>query len=259
MKLRFKKYFAEILGTAMLVFVGCGTGISVGTDYKKGTGYILTALAFGLVFIALYYGLSHISGCHLNPAVSMAMVITREMSFTDFIGYTVAQFVGAFAGCGLVTFVHWGHTGKYLANTYYNAAFYSTFVIELIMTMILVSVFITTYKKQTKSAGILNGLSIILVYIFSIQFTGGSANPARTLATAVFAGGEYISQGWIIIAGAFAGALIAALLHLLFKENTNNEEISDANDDSVNKENESCTEEIEADETNDLSKEGEDQ
>lgn len=224
MNLRFKKYLAELLGTAMLVFVGCGAGIAVGTDYKKGTGYLLTALAFGLIYIAMYYGLSHISGCHLNPAVSLAMLITKNISVLDFVGYTVSQVLGAVGGCGLITFIFWGHTGNYSANTYYDAAFYSTFVIELIMAVIVVSVFLTTREKYSSFGGIMNGAAIFLVYVFSIQLTGGSANPARTLATAIFAGGNFINEAWIIIGGAFTGALVGALLYVLLKNNERKDE-----------------------------------
>ncbi|MBE6544329.1 MAG: aquaporin [Ruminococcaceae bacterium] len=239
MKLRFKKYFAELIGTAMLVLFGCGTGMAVGTDYKKGTGYLLTAFAFGLVFIAMYYSLSRISGCHLNPAVSFSMLMTRNMDIWDFIGYTVAQIAGAFGGCGLLTFIFWGHTGNYSANTYYDAAFYSTFVIELLMCMVLVTVFLGTYKSKAAFGGIVNGLAIVLVHVFSIQLTGGSANPARTIATAVFAGGDYLSEAWIIMAGAMVGAIIGGLLHML---------LSSDKEDGINEEGEASLENGNADE-----------
>ena len=218
MKYRFKKYFAEFLGTMIFVFLGCGAGITVGMDHKKGTGYLITALVFGIVYVVLYYGLARISDCHLNPAVSLSMLIAKKIDVFDFLGYTVAQLAGAFGACGIMTGVFWGHTGSYGANTYYDAEPIVSVVIELIVTMVLVSVFLQSSKLSEGFLGLYRGLGVLLVYLFSIQLTGGSANPAKSIATAVFAGSEAITESLVYVAGAFAGAIIAALIYKLFEK-----------------------------------------
>ena len=116
MKNRFKNYFAEFLGTMCLVLFGCGTSMAVGINAKQGSGYILTAVAFGLVLAVMSYSICKKSGCHVNPAVSLAMLVLRKLRLVDFFGYIVAQFAGSFLACGLLFAIFYGHTGKYGAN-----------------------------------------------------------------------------------------------------------------------------------------------
>ncbi len=237
MKLRFKKYFSEFLGTMMLVIFGCGASIAVGTDYKNGVGYLLTALAFGLALTALFYGLSKISGCHLNPAVSLSMLISKRIDIFDFLGYMIAQFAGAFAACGIMTYMFWGHTGNYGANVFYDNDPFNSILIEVLLTMVFVCVVLSTSKNEPKASGALQGLALTLVHVFGIQLTGTSVNPARSLAPAVFAGEEALSEVWVFILAPFIGAALAALLFDLFEDNgkeCKENEISKRNIESIN-------------------------
>lgn len=217
MKERFKNYFAEFLGTMLLVLFGCGTAMAVGTSAKQGSGYLITALAFGLCFIALAYSICKRSGCHVNPAVSLAMLVLGKIKVWDFIGYVIAQFAGSFAACGLLTAIFYGHTGRYFANTFYDANPWISLLIEIILTFVLVSVFISTSTQEqySKLSGVLTGLCLTLVNLFGIQLTGASVNPARSLATAVFAGETALSECWVFIVAPLIGAVLAALVYKL--------------------------------------------
>lgn len=213
---RIKKYIAELLGSAMFVFFGCGAGIALGLDHKKGTGYLITALIFGLVYFVLYVGLARVSGCHLNPVISFSMLVTKKIDILDFVGYTIAQIAGAFGGCGIMTYVFWGHTGNYGANSYYDADPFNSLLIETLVTMVFVSVFLFADESDAGNVGLARSIGVMLVSLFTIHLTGGSSNPAKALASAVFAGGEYLSELVVFIIGAFLGAVLAWLLYLLF-------------------------------------------
>ena len=218
MKLRFKKYFSEFLGTMLLVFFGCGASIAVGIDHKKGVGYLLTALAFGLALTVLYYGISRISGCHLNPAVSLSMLIVKRIDIFDFIGYLIAQFAGAFAACGIMTYIFWGRYDTYGSNVIYNNDPFASILIEVILTTVFVCLVLFTSKNEKGTAGIMQGLALLFVHVFGIQFTGTSVNPARSLAPAVFAGGDALREVWVFIVAPLLGAALAALIFLIFDE-----------------------------------------
>ena len=208
-----KKYVAELIGTFVLVFFACGTAAVVGCDAVNGAGYLLTALAFGLVIVAMAYSIGNISGCHINPAVSIAMLVSGKMSVKDFIGYVVAQFVGATAGAAaLMAFV--GKESGLGANALYNGNVGSSIVIEIILTFVFVLAIlgVTSKKEYGNVAGLVIGLALVLVHILGISFTGTSVNPARSFGPALFVGGDALKNVWVFIAAPLAGGVLAAIV-----------------------------------------------
>ncbi len=212
MRFRSTKYISEFMGTMLFVFFSCGAVITFGADYKKGTAYLISAFAASLAFVAMHYTVSRFSGCHLNPAVSLAMLIAKKIDGWDFLGYTVAQIAGSFAACGLLTAVFWGHTGNYGANTYYNDNPWITILVELILTMTFTLVFLFT--NEEKNSGICKGLALLLASVFGIQLTGASLNPAKSLGAAVFAGKDALREYWVFLIAPFLGACFAALIYM---------------------------------------------
>lgn len=218
-----KKYVAEVIGTFVLVLLGCGTAMLVGCDAKNGGGYILTALAFGLVIVGMAYCVGNISGCHINPAVSLAVLISGGMTFTDFIGYVVSQCLGAIAGAGTlklifdlgnVTDMTGGYGANGLAGVNGNAG--AGIIVEIVLTFIFVLTILGVTSKNAKHGsfgGLIIGLTLTLVHIFGIGLTGTSVNPARSLGPAILAGGDALSDLWVFIIGPFVGALIAAVVY----------------------------------------------
>lgn len=209
----FKKYLAEFIGTLVLVFIGCGTAAAVGCS-ADGSGYLVTALAFGLAIVAMAYSIGNISGCHVNPAVSIAMLVSRKMSVKDFIGYVVAQCAGAFVGAALLLPLV-GRESGLGANALYNGSVGLSILIEIILTCIFVVAILGVTSKGSNSpvAGLVIGLSLTLVHILGISFTGTSVNPARSLGPAILAGGEALSSVWVFIVAPLVGGLLAALIY----------------------------------------------
>jgi len=209
-----KKYLAELIGTFVLVLFACGTAAVVGCSASNGTGYLLTALAFGLVIVAMAYSIGNISGCHINPAVSIAMLINKKMSLKDFIGYVIAQFFGATLGAAtLMAFV--GVDSGLGANALYNNDILLSFVIEIILTFVFVISILGVTSKESNSAvsGIVIGLSLTLVHILGISFTGTSVNPARSFGPALFVGGAALSNLWVFILAPLVGGSLAACIY----------------------------------------------
>ena len=208
----FKKYFAECIGTFVLVFFACGTAAVVGCSSANGTGYLLTALAFGLVIVAMAYSIGNISGCHVNPAVSIAMLVNKKMSVKDFCGYVVAQFIGAILGAAcLMLFI--GKDSGLGANALYKDSIGLSLLIEIILTFVFVIAVVGVTSKEANGhvAGIVIGLTLTFVHLIGIRLTGTSVNPARSLARAVIMGGEVLSQVWVFIVAPFIGAALSAL------------------------------------------------
>lgn len=209
-----KKCLAEFIGTFVLVFFACGTASVVGCSSAMGTGYLLTALAFGLVIVAMAYSIGNVSGCHINPAVSLAMLIAGKLSLKDFAGYLVAQFAGATAGAAaLMAFV--GKQSGLGANALYKGDIWLSLVIEIILTFVFViSILGVTSKKENSGvAGVVIGLSLTLVHILGISFTGTSVNPARSFGPAIFVGGDALSGVWVFIVAPLIGGALAALVY----------------------------------------------
>ena len=209
-----RKYVAEMIGTFVLVFFGCGTACIVGCDAAAGSGYILTALAFGLVIVAMAYSIGNISGCHINPAVSLAMLINKKLSISDFLFYMCSQVVGATAGAFLLScFLDADSTLG--ANGLYKDDVLLSLAIEIILTFVFVIAIlgVTSKVENSSIAGLVIGLSLTLVHILGIGFTGTSVNPARSLGPAIFASGDALADVWVFIVGPFFGAALAAIIY----------------------------------------------
>lgn len=226
-----KKYVAEVIGTFVLVLLGCGTAMLVGCGTglndaqgnPEGVGYILTALAFGLVIVGMAYCIGNISGCHINPAVSLGVLISGGMTAADFIGYVISQCIGAFAGAGVlkaifslgdVTDKTGGLGSNGLDGVHGSAA--AGLIVEILLTFIFVMTILGVTSKNAKHGsfgGLIIGLTLTLVHIFGIGLTGTSVNPARSLGPAILAGGKALSSLWVFIVGPFVGAALAALVY----------------------------------------------
>lgn len=207
-----KKYIAECIGTFVLVLFACGTAVNCSVD--NAAGYLATALAFGLVIVAMAYSIGNISGCHINPAVSVAMLVSKKMSVKDFIGYVIAQFIGAILGAAvLMLFV--GRESGLAANALYNGSVGLSLLIEIILTFVFVIAIlgVTSKVENGPISGIVIGLSLSLVHLLGIGFTGTSVNPARSFGPAIFAGGEALSSVWVFIVAPLIGGIIAALVY----------------------------------------------
>lgn len=209
-----KKYLSEFIGTFVLVVFACGTAAVVGCSAANGTGYLLTALAFGLVIVAMAYSIGNISGCHINPAVSIAMLVSGKLSIKDFIGYVVAQFAGAIAGAGVLKAILGAESGLG-ANALYNDSIALSIIIEIILTFVFVIAILGVTSKESNGAvsGIVIGLTLILVHILGISFTGTSVNPARSFGPALLLGGEALSDVWVFLVAPLAGGVLAALVY----------------------------------------------
>ena len=209
-----KKYIAEFIGTGVLVFFACGTAVALGCDkMNANAAYFMTALAFGLVIVAMAYSIGNISGCHINPAVSIAMLVSGKMSVKDFIGYVVAQFAGATAAAaGLKVIFNGSSLGS---NSLHAGNTLASLLIEIVLTFVFVLAILGVTSKIENSAvsGIVIGLTLTLVHIFGIYFTGTSVNPARSFGPALFAGGEALSDVWVFIVAPLVGGVLAALVY----------------------------------------------
>ena len=208
-----KKYFAEFIGTMVLVLIGCGTAAAVGCAVE-GSGYLLTALAFGLTIVAMAYSIGNISGCHVNPAVSIAMLVSGKMSGKDFIGYIIAQCLGAIAGAALLLPLV-GRDSGLGTNALYNGSVGLSILIEIILTCIFVLAILGVTSKESNSpvAGLVIGLSLTLVHILGISFTGTSVNPARSLGPALLAGGDALACVWVFLVAPLIGGVLAAVIY----------------------------------------------
>ncbi len=218
-----KKYLAELFGTFVLVFFGCGTAVVTGGfTGGTGTGFLgvtAIALAFGLAIVAAAYAIGHVSGCHVNPAVSLAALITGRLGLKDFIGYVIAQIIGALAGSAFLAFVVSGSetlsgfgANGFGASSGVGLSMAGAIAVEIVLTFVFVMTIlgVTSSKATSSLAGIVIGFTLTFVHIIGIPLTGTSVNPARSLAPAIFAGGEALSQVWVFILAPLAGAVLAA-------------------------------------------------
>lgn len=224
-----KKLFGEALGTALLVFIGAGVAtLSFGfnaTGSSVSAGVVATALAFGLVLFVLAYALGPVSGCHVNPAVTLGFLVARRIELREAAGYWVAQFVGGIAGA----FVLWGlfnASDIYRKRTGLGANGFDThsmiglnvggaLLAEFILTALFVFVVLSVTRKAASAvvAGTAIGLALATVHLMGIPLTGTSVNPARSLGPALFVGGWALSQLWVFIVAPLAGGAAAALVH----------------------------------------------
>ena len=211
-----KKYLAELIGTAILVFVGCGSAVALGCEPYGG--HLAVALAFGLAIVATAYVIGDISGCHINPAVSLAMLMQKKLSIRDFWGYIISQIIGAFVGAGLLkAIVACGitdQTGALGSNAVANVGAGGAILVEIVLTFIFVLTIlgVTSDAKKGNVAGLVIGLTLAFVHIIGIPLTGTSVNPARSIGPAVLAGGGALADLWVFILAPLAGAALASLL-----------------------------------------------
>ena len=216
-----KKYVAEFIGTFVLVAFACGTACAVGCNTTTNVaGYLTVALAFGLVIVAMAYSIGNVSGCHINPAVSIAMLVSKKLSVTDFIGYVVAQFAGAIAGAGLLKYIFSDGTdltGGLGSNGLFQDDALKSIIIEIVLTFVFVLAILGVTSKIENSAvaGVVIGLSLTLVHLLGIGLTGTSVNPARSFGPALIAGGEALSNVWVFIFAPLVGGVLAAVVYKL--------------------------------------------
>lgn len=219
-----KKYIAEFIGTLVLVVMGCGTAMLTGCI---GTGYALTALAFGLVIVGMAYCVGNISGCHINPAVSLGVLLNGGMSIKDFIAYVISQCAGALAGAGILAAIfNLGDikdlTGGFGSNGLgsVNDSVIAGLLVEVVLTFIFVLTILGVTSKKAghgSFGGLVIGLTLTLVHILGIGLTGTSVNPARSFGPALVAmidgNGDPMGVLWVFIVGPLVGAALAALTY----------------------------------------------
>ena len=213
-----KKYPAEFIGTFTLTFMGCGSAVFLGA--ATGGGHLAVAMAFGLSIVAMAYAIGSVSGCHINPAVSFAMLMDKRLSAKECVGYMISQIAGAIVAAALLSlFVGLGvpdMTGSLGANNVVNAGGISgALVIEIILSFIFVFTIlcVTASEKMASVAGIVIGLTLTFVHIVGIPLTGTSVNPARSIGPALFARGEALSVVWVFILAPLAGAMLAVMAY----------------------------------------------
>ena len=215
-----KKCIAEFIGTFVLVLFGCGTAVAVGcSGAQPNAAYLMTALAFGLVIVAMAYSIGNISGCHINPAVSIAVLCSGKMTIAEFIAYICSQFVGGIAGGGMLLAIFGKDSGLGTNGLYQNNIWLSL-LIEIILTFVFVIAImgVTSKIENSSVAGLVIGLSLTLVHIFGIYFTGTSVNHARSFGPAMFAGGDAFKNVWVFIVAPLVGGVLAALVYKLLAE-----------------------------------------
>jgi len=216
-----KKYIAELIGTFALVLVGCGSAVIAG----QHIGFLGISFAFGLTVLAMVYAIGGISGCHINPAISVAMLVARKMNWKDTVFYIIAQCIGAIIAAGILLVIAKGLAGyslaeKGLGQNGFGAhspdgySFAACLLAEIVLTaLFLFVIFGSTSKGAPKGfAGLSIGLSLVLMHLVGIPITGTSVNPARSLGPAVFVGGAALSQLWLFWVAPIIGGIIAAVI-----------------------------------------------
>ncbi|MBQ7491086.1 MAG: aquaporin [Clostridia bacterium] len=208
-----KKYAAEFVGTFVLVLFACGVAAVTGCTAEANASYLITALAFGLVIVAMAHSIGNISGCHINPAVSLGVLLNGGMSVSDFIGYVIAQFLGATAGAAVLRGLI-GTSYGLGTNGLYDGSVVKSLIIEIILTCVFVLAIlgVTSKPENGKVAGLVIGGSLTLVHLLGIFFTGTSVNPARSFGPALLMGGDALANVWVFIVGPLAGGVLAAIL-----------------------------------------------
>lgn len=215
-----KKYFAEFIGTLVLTLMGCGTAVFLGCGTSAGV--VGTALAFGLSVVAMAYTIGGISGCHINPAITLSVALSGRMSWKDAVGYWIGQFLGGIAGAALLYLIikctgapgAMGVPAGMGANGVANAGGVGgAFLVELIATFVFVLVVLGTTDSKVGAgnyAGLAIGLALVLVHLVCINLTGTSVNPARSFGPAIFAGGDALKDVWVFIVAPLIGGALSA-------------------------------------------------
>lgn len=222
-----KKYIAELIGTFSLVLFGCGAAVVAGISSTgpSGLGLLGISLAFGLAVVVMAYAIGPISGCHINPAITISMLVAGKISVADTIGYIAGQMVGAVLAAWVLYTIQTGMPGfsmgewalgsngwgeGYLGGYNQGAAFLT----EAVMTFLFLFVIFATTSKMGNGtmAGLAIGLTLVLIHMVAIPITGTSVNPARSFGPAIFAGGKAMSQLWLFIVAPIVGGVVAAIV-----------------------------------------------
>ena len=203
-----RKYIAEGVGTMLLTLIACGVAVTSGS-------LVAIALAFGLVIVAAAYSIGNVSGCHINPAVSIALTVAGKMDKKECIRYIIAQIIGAFVGSLLLALVLNGFTSLGANGLGGNTTILIALVVEVILTFIFTTTIlgVTDKSENGHATGIVIGLTLTLVHILGIAFTGTSVNPARSLGPALIVGGDALSCVWVFIVGPLMGGALAAIIY----------------------------------------------
>jgi len=228
------KFWAELFGTLVLVLMGCGSAVIAGANGTSGVGLLGIAFAFGLSVVAMAYAIGHISGCHINPAISIGMVTAGRMKMSEAWVYIAAQIIGAIAGAAILLVIASGKDGYslathglgqdgYGASSPQGYSMLAGFIAETIFTFIfLLVIFGSTSTKNIHGgfAGLAIGLSLVLIHIVGIPVTGVSVNPARSIGPALLVGGTAITQLWLFIVAPILGSILSAVVwrYLLERE-----------------------------------------
>ena len=219
-----KKLVAEFIGTLWLVLGGCGSALLAAAYPELGIGFVGVSIAFGLTVVTMAYAIGHISGCHLNPAVSIGLWIGGRFDKKEVLPYIAAQVLGAIAGAGILYIIASGKTGfeigGFAANGYgeHSPGGYSllaALVTETVMTFLFLIIILgATHSKAAKGfAGLTIGLGLTLIHLISIPVTNTSVNPARSISQALFAQGWAIEQLWLFIIAPIVGAILAGFVY----------------------------------------------
>lgn len=223
---KISKFSAEFLGTLVLVLMGCGSAVIAGANGTTGVGLLGISFAFGLSVVAMAYAIGHISGCHINPAISIGMVVTGRMKASEAAYYIAAQILGGIAGAFILMLIASGKPEYSLAanglgQNGFDAlspqhySLQSGLIAEVVLTFIfLLVIFGSTSTKNINGgfAGLAIGLSLVLIHIVGIPVTGVSVNPARSIGPAVLVGGQALSQVWLFIVAPTAGAVLSGIV-----------------------------------------------
>ena len=220
-----RKLVAEFIGTAWLVLGGCGSAVLAAAFPQLGIGFVGVSFAFGLTVLTMAYAIGHVSGCHLNPAVSVGLWAGGRFSARDLPGYVIAQVLGGLVGAGVLYLIASGHAGfdvhAGFASNGYGAqspggySMTAALVCEVVMTFAFLFVILgsTHGRAPAGFAPIAIGLALTLIHLISIPVTNTSVNPARSTSQAIFAGGAALEQLWLFWVAPIAGALIAGFVY----------------------------------------------
>lgn len=219
-----KKLIAEFIGTLWLVLGGCGSAVLAAGYPELGIGFVGVSIAFGLTVVTMAYAIGHISGCHLNPAVSIGLWMGGRFPAKDLVPYIISQVLGGLAGAAILFIIASGKSGFELggfASNGYGAhspggySMLAAFVTEVVMTfMFLIIILGSTHSKAPKYlAGLAIGLGLTLIHLISIPVTNTSVNPARSTSQALFAGGAAIEQLWLFWLAPIIGAILAGVVY----------------------------------------------
>ncbi|MBN7814315.1 aquaporin Z [Algoriphagus pacificus] len=225
-----KKILAEFIGTLWLVLGGCGSAVLAAGFPELGIGFVGVAFAFGLTVVTMAYAIGHISGCHLNPAVSVGLWIGGRFDSKDLVPYIIAQVLGGLAGAAILYTIATGKAGVdlggFASNGFAEASpggysMMSALVTEVVMTFFFLIVILgaTHPKAPAGFGGLAIGLALVLIHLISIPVTNTSVNPARSTSQAIFAGGIYLQQLWLFWVAPILGAALAGIVYKFLSPN----------------------------------------